>query len=161
MKKGILSVTLASAFIASSCMTVCAAPQAMPDGGMFDAQYYAQSNPDVVAVFGADENMLYQHYVLYGKQEGRMATEPGATVIESAAPAAPEVQITGWKAEWNEKWAEAQTVGWTEATKAEWARRQAMADEMNAYIATITDPDDPCYGVEYGVGRYFSPDEFR
>lgn len=74
MKKGILSVILASAFIASSCMTVCAAPQAMPDGGMFDAAYYAQSNPDVVAVFGADENELYQHYVQYGKQEGRKAT---------------------------------------------------------------------------------------
>lgn len=89
-----------------------------------------------------------------------MATEPGATVIENDAPAVPELQIPGWKAEWNEKWAEAQTVGWTETTKAEWARRQAMADEMNAYTATITNPEDPEYGVRYGVGRYFSPDEF-
>ena len=74
MKKRILSVILASTFIASSCMTVCAAPQAMPDGGMFDAEYYAQSNPDVVAAFGTDENELYQHYVQFGKQEGRKAT---------------------------------------------------------------------------------------
>ena len=160
MKKKMIAAGLVLAAILSNATVVCAAPVSMPDGTVFDAEYYAQSNPDVVAVFGTDENMLYQHYVLYGKQEGRLATEPGATVIENAAPAAPEAQIPGWKPEWNEKWAEAQTVGWTEATKAEWARRQAMADETNAEIAMITDPDDPRYGVEYGVGRYFSPDEF-
>ena len=160
MKKNVIAAGLALAAILSNATVVCAAPVSMPDGTVFDAAYYAQNNPDVTAVFGTDENMLYQHYVLYGKQEGRMATEPGATVIENDAPAVPELQIPGWKAEWNEKWAEAQTVGWTETTKAEWARRQAMADEMNAYTATITNPEDPEYGVRYGVGRYFSPDEF-
>ena len=86
MKKGILSIILATTFIASSCMTVCAAPQAMPDGGMFDAQYYAQSNPDVVAVFGTDENALYEHYKLCGQAEGRKSYEAEMVSDESATP---------------------------------------------------------------------------
>lgn len=90
MKKGILSVILASAFIASSCMTVCAAPQAMSDGGMFDVQYYAQNNPDVTAVFGTDANVLYEHYKNFGKAEGRKPYEEAAgnnTATESSVPA--------------------------------------------------------------------------
>ena len=34
---------------------VKAAPVKMSDGQLFDAQYYAQDNPDVVAVFGTDQ----------------------------------------------------------------------------------------------------------
>ena len=48
-----------------------AAPKTMPDGGIFDAEYYAQNNPDVVAVLGTDENVLYQHYLTSGRLEGR------------------------------------------------------------------------------------------
>lgn len=39
----------------------------------FDAEYYAQMNPDVVAVFGTGYDALYNHYVKYGKAEGRKA----------------------------------------------------------------------------------------
>lgn len=39
----------------------------------FDAEYYAQMNPDVVAVFGTGYDALYHHYVTYGKAEGRKA----------------------------------------------------------------------------------------
>ena len=85
MRKRILTIALATVMLVGSTMCVNAAPKTMADGGVFDAEYYAQNNPDVVAVFGTDENMLYQHYVLYGKQEGRLATEPGATVIGNAA----------------------------------------------------------------------------
>ena len=42
-----------------------AAPEVMPDGNVFDADYYAESNPDVVAVFGNDANILYVHYLLF------------------------------------------------------------------------------------------------
>ena len=37
----------------------------------FDANYYAANNPDVVAVFGNDPQVLYEHYVNCGKSEGR------------------------------------------------------------------------------------------
>ncbi len=41
---------------------------------MFDAEYYAKMNPDVVALVGTDESVLYKHFVQYGKSEGRNAT---------------------------------------------------------------------------------------
>ena len=48
-----------------------AAPKTMADGGFFDAAYYAAANPDVVRIYGTDENSLYQHYLQYGRFEGR------------------------------------------------------------------------------------------
>jgi hypothetical protein len=50
---------------------------------LFDAAFYATQYPDVVAVLGKDEQTLYQHYINYGKTEGRF---PNA---EEAAKAAP------------------------------------------------------------------------
>ena len=50
-----------------------AAPETMSDGNVFDAEYYAEQNPDVVAVVGADKNALYQHYLTCGMFEGRAA----------------------------------------------------------------------------------------
>ena len=66
--------------------TAFAQEKTMPDGTVFDTEYYAQSNPDVVAVLGMDENLLYQHYVVYGKNEGR---KPKASVQNI-----PTMQVT-------------------------------------------------------------------
>lgn len=60
-----------------------AAPKTMADGGMFDAEYYAQNNPDVVAVLGTDENILYQHYLTSGRLEGRQPYAPGAATAQT------------------------------------------------------------------------------
>lgn len=38
---------------------------------LFDAEYYAKENPDVVAVYGNNPEKLYQHYMNYGIKEGR------------------------------------------------------------------------------------------
>lgn len=72
MKKSILTIMAMGILLLYGGITVIAAPKTMPDGTIFDAEYYAQSNPDVVAVFGTDESLLYQHYVQYGKKEGRV-----------------------------------------------------------------------------------------
>lgn len=40
---------------------------------LFDAAYYAEKNPDVVAAHGTDPNILYAHYVNNGINEGRNA----------------------------------------------------------------------------------------
>lgn len=40
---------------------------------LFDAAYYAEKNPDVVAAYGTDPNILYAHYVNNGINEGRNA----------------------------------------------------------------------------------------
>lgn len=45
--------------------------QTLPDGTEFDAEYYASHNPDVVAAFGDDPEALLNHYLTYGKAEGR------------------------------------------------------------------------------------------
>ena len=69
--KRVLATLAIIGVVASAPLTALAAPETMPDGTQFDAEYYAQANPDVVAVYGTDENLLYQHYVTSGKAEGR------------------------------------------------------------------------------------------
>lgn len=52
-----------------------AAPKKMADGTIFDAEYYANTYPDVKAALGTNETVLYQHYKNYGRAEGRKACE--------------------------------------------------------------------------------------
>ena len=39
----------------------------------FDYKYYGDKYPDVVSVYGYNEDELYKHYSKYGKYEGRLA----------------------------------------------------------------------------------------
>lgn len=68
-----------------------AAPVTMPDGGTFDAEYYAQNNPDVVAILGTDANVLYQHYLTSGRLEGR---KPYADNAQAGTVAATGAYVT-------------------------------------------------------------------
>ena len=77
VRKGFITV-LAVMAIAGSSLTAYAAPTVMPDGTTFDAEFYAANNPDVVAVYGTDPAALYQHYVDYGKAEGR---KPASNIV--------------------------------------------------------------------------------
>lgn len=76
MKKSILTFMAMGILLLYGGITVTAAPKTMPDGTLFDAEYYAQNNPDVVLSFGTDESLLFQHYVQYGKAEGRIPAVP-------------------------------------------------------------------------------------
>lgn len=67
-------------------METYAAPKQMADGNLFDAEFYATTYPDVVAVFGMDETLLYNHYLLCGSLEGRLPYAPGAVVVPTVAP---------------------------------------------------------------------------
>ena len=58
-------------------MDVQAQPKRMPDGTIFDAEYYAERYPDVAEAYGTEESALYRHYLLFGKDEGRLAVAPG------------------------------------------------------------------------------------
>ena len=78
MKKRLVMSIVAGALMITSAMPAFAAPKQMADGNMFDAEYYATSNPDVVSVFGTGENLLYSHYVNCGKNEGRKPYADGA-----------------------------------------------------------------------------------
>lgn len=57
-----------------------AAPKKMADGTIFDAEYYANTYPDVRAALGTNETVLYQHYKNYGRAEGRKPCADNATV---------------------------------------------------------------------------------
>ena len=41
----------------------------------FDATFYANMYPDVKKAIGTDATKLYNHYVTYGKAEGRYANQ--------------------------------------------------------------------------------------
>ncbi|OIZ62720.1 hypothetical protein BLA28_20205 [Eisenbergiella tayi] len=73
MKRKVFLATTILVLGLGCSMTAYAQPKTMPDGTVFDAEFYAQNYPDVAAVFGTDENLLYQHYVQYGISEGRLA----------------------------------------------------------------------------------------
>ena len=78
-----LVTVIAVVIMMANSMVAFAAPKTMPDGTSFDAEYYANSNPDVVAAVGKSETALYKHYVEYGKKEGRLATkDAGMAKIE-------------------------------------------------------------------------------
>ena len=51
------------------------------DGIIFDADYYAYHNQDVATVLGDNEDALYNHYLLYGMQEGRKGYEEQVSKI--------------------------------------------------------------------------------
>ena len=73
MKKILISLSaLVFMILGPWAMNASAAPVRMADGQLFDAAYYAQNNPDVVAAFGTNTDWLYLHYVICGKAEGRL-----------------------------------------------------------------------------------------
>ena len=66
--------------IFANSMVAFAAPQTMPDGNVFDPEYYAAHNPDVVAAVGTDTDALYNHYKTCGIKEGRLPYDGAVTV---------------------------------------------------------------------------------
>ena len=88
MKKLLISLSaLLIIIFGFGAFSAKAAPVKMADGQLFDAAYYAQKNPDVVAAFGTDANWLYLHYVVCGKTEGRLPYDPsyGGSVPSSSS----------------------------------------------------------------------------
>ncbi|MBR1470412.1 MAG: NPCBM/NEW2 domain-containing protein [Lachnospiraceae bacterium] len=71
------------AVLSENRLTAMAAPKTMPDGNTFDAAFYASTYPDVAAVFGGDEELLYHHYLTCGKAEGRLPYAPGGSASVS------------------------------------------------------------------------------
>ena len=47
----------------------------LKDGTLFDPDYYARNNPDVVEKFGSDDEDLLAHYLIFGKNEDRAPSE--------------------------------------------------------------------------------------
>lgn len=86
MRKKLLVIVATFIVVLGCSMTACAEPKTMEDGTVFDAEYYAQQYPDVVAALGSEEAVLYQHFVTYGKAEGRLPYSPEAEQVVSEVP---------------------------------------------------------------------------
>lgn len=56
----------------------------LADGTIFDPEYYAKMNPDVVALLGNDRYVLLEHYLLKGRAENRDASEDERLAKEAA-----------------------------------------------------------------------------
>lgn len=82
MKKMITAIMTMMVMVFLNGTTVFAAPETAKvvviDGVYvtFDSAYYAEANPDVVAVVGTDEAALLQHFISAGRYEGRMPSAP-------------------------------------------------------------------------------------
>ena len=94
MKRKIIAMGVMMLLGLSLKMTAYAQPKTMTDGAVFDAEFYAETYPDVKAVFGNDEAALYNHYIQYGKSEGRLAYAP-----ENNTSATQASSISGVKME--------------------------------------------------------------
>ncbi len=93
--KKVLAVVIGIVTLAGSSLTSFAAPATMPDGQVFDAEFYAKTYPDVVAVLGTDAAALYKHYQTYGKKEGRLPYAPGTETGTKPAAATTATQPAG------------------------------------------------------------------
>lgn len=62
--------------------------------GKFDPDFYANTYPDVKAAFGTDVAALYNHYVNYGKAEGRAGYAGQTAGGQVSAPAEKTVVST-------------------------------------------------------------------
>ena len=66
MKKHIALAGFVMSFVfLFTTMDMQAAPKTMPDGTVFDAEFYAETYPDVKDAVGSDETALYDHCLLY------------------------------------------------------------------------------------------------
>ena len=96
MKKKAIAAALMMSMVAGSSLTVCAAPETMADGTVFDAEFYAQMYPDVVAALGTSADAMYQHYVMYGKAEGRLAFSSADAAQQAVPVQQGSYDITVW-----------------------------------------------------------------
>ena len=72
MRKWISMLSMVLVITLSGSLKVSAEVRTMPDGQLFDPEFYGQFNTDVAAIFGTDADTLYWHYLTAGKEEGRL-----------------------------------------------------------------------------------------
>lgn len=97
MRKKIIIILALILSLNVTAMTAYAAPKTMPDGGTFDAEFYAETYPDVKAAVGTNEADLYNHYLQYGKAEGRKAVADTVTTVNTTKTSKQKVSTTSSK----------------------------------------------------------------
>ncbi len=72
--KRLLGLVLALVLFLPAMQSTAYAENGMNYACVFKASYYAEKNPDVAMVFGQDEAGLFNHFLTFGMQEGRIAS---------------------------------------------------------------------------------------
>lgn len=94
--KKLAVVGIVLAMLSAGMIVAHAETRVMENGTYFDAEYYARTNQDVVAVYGTSESELFRHYEEFGKNENRQPVElPDKSVFDSEYYAAlyPDVAM--------------------------------------------------------------------
>lgn len=145
MKKKMMMLLVMGMMLGNG-MTAYATPARMEDGTLFDSDYYAETNPDLMAAFGRNTKMLYQHYVNYGKAEGRAALSSQFVYPELPAPAGEEYTIEELIGIYRNI-IEANGITWDPSLKGNWSETIGQHDIFEWYLH-----DDAYNGGSWGTG---------
>ena len=169
MKKRIITTLLVAVLGLSSGITAFAAPKTMPDGNVFDAEYYAATYQDVKEALGTNEKVLYNHYLEYGKKEGRTpvantgeVSEGSATQVnQSSSPIAGATMIDSYET-WgaaaktyrvekysNGVWVCKAVEGWSGCDSKYWILRTDFSDGLLDADGNGIDDRDPLNNCGY------------
>ena len=168
MKKRIITTLLVAVLGLSSSITAFAAPKTMPDGNVFDAEYYASTYADVKEALGTDEKDLYNHYLEYGKEEGRKPTAEAngnatqnSSMSQNLSPAAGATMIDSYET-WgaaaktyrvekysNGVWLSKAIVGWDGCDSKYWILRTDFSDGLLDADGNGIDDRDPYNNCGY------------
>jgi|GEM_PF-2438204 hypothetical protein len=85
-----LTASLVAALSLSMALPANAQVYCLPDGTLFDTDYYAAKNPDVAGTFGDTDDLLILHYEMTGKDEGRLPHDPDDSEKELSSYAISE-----------------------------------------------------------------------
>ncbi len=131
MKKKI--AVLMMVLVAGSDTTVYASPERMLDGTLFDSDYYAETYPDLIQVFGRDTEKLYQHYKNYGKAEGRVALPTKYVYPELPEPASGDKYTADELIAAYRTIIEANGITWDMSLKGNWSETIGQHDIFEWY----------------------------
>lgn len=82
--KKLAVLAIVASMLSAGMVVAHAETKVMENGTYFDAEYYAQTNQDVVAVYGTSEGALFRHYEEFGKNENRQPVElPDKSVFDA------------------------------------------------------------------------------
>lgn len=93
MKKLLAVLFISLLTVSSVGTTVMAAPKTLANGIVFDPVFYAATYPDVAAVFGNNEKLLEEHFLICGIREGRIGSMPGTVAEATPFVSAPVVNM--------------------------------------------------------------------
>lgn len=146
MKKKIMTMLLVMSMMFESGITAYATPARMEDGTLFDSDYYAETYPDLMEAYGRDTKKLYQHYVKYGKSEGRLALSSEFVYPELPEPAGDSYTVEEALAVYRNV-IEANGIIWDPSLKGNWSETIGQHDIYEWYKY-----DDGYNGGSWGTG---------